>query len=167
MLGIAGSVMMVAGATAADVPPMTVAVAPVPPPAVAFDWAGAYGGVQASYVFDCGLCFAVAGQGGYNFVAGSFVLGVEGGVGVWWDGGFSPVWYTLAARAGYLVTDKILAYVELGIWDYFALSELTPTIGGGVEAAVTNSLSVFGEVKHWIGTTTTTIQGGINWHPGN
>ena len=165
--GVAALMMMAGSAAAADVPQVVTTVAPPPPAAPTFDWAGAYGGVQGSYVLDCGLCWAVAGQGGYNFVVGNLVAGIEGGVGVWWDGGFSPIWFTLAGRGGYLVTDNVLAYAELGIWSYFAINTLTTTIGGGVEIAVTNSLSTFVEVKHWIGESWTTIQAGINWHPGN
>lgn len=164
---VAALMMLAGSAVAADVPQVVTPVAPPPPPAPTFDWGGAYVGVQASYVFDCGLCGGIAGQAGYNFVVGNLVAGIEGGIGVWYDDLFSPIWFTLAGRGGYLVTDNLLVYAELGIWNYFTINTLTTTIGGGVEIAVTNSLSTFVEVKHWIGEVTTTIQAGINWHIGH
>ena len=175
VLGIAGSVMIATGAMAADVPPLVVAAPPLPPMAApAFDWAGAYVGVHGGLsIFleeECGRdCRTpeVGGQVGYNFVNGSFLFGAEASIGVWWDGGFSPVHVTLTARGGLLVGDNLLVYGEAGFWRYFSGASTCPCaiFGLGAEYAISNSLSIFAEAKTLVGFSW--LQIGINWHLGN
>jgi outer membrane immunogenic protein len=186
VLGIAGSVMIATGAMAADVPPLVVAAPPPPPVAApAFDWGGLYvgahggGGLEVSCLYsDDGLleqalpladCVTgeFGGQVGYNVVNGNFLFGAEASIGVWWDGGPSPVHVALTARGGLLVGDNLLVYGEAGFWRYLAFSSTCPCaiFGLGAEYAISNSLSIFAEAK--ILTEEYWLQIGINWHLGN
>ena len=171
--------MIATGAMAADVPPLVVAAPPPPPMAApAFDWDGLYVGVGAGtdVPFLPAEYFGaqVGGTVGYNFVAGQFVAGVEGGllVGVGnWAG--APLFYYSNVRAGVLLGEKLLAYGFIGIhgdldgyrgWHF----------GGGLELALGNSWSVFADLSRgrelgcmdcgfndWFSNI------GIRWHLGN
>ena len=95
--------------------------------------------------------------------------------GVWWqlwNSSLSPVFFTASGRGGFLVNDKILVYVEAGIWRYFTIPSLSLIAGAGVEVAPINSLSVFGEAKLFYDIVAGLLPGvwlqvGLNWHFGN
>jgi len=179
LTGLAALMLGTGAAGAADLPVVVAVAPPAPPPT--FDWGGAYVGVHLGLwdEFDCEIreCDALEPgvQAGYNFVNGNILYGVEGTIGVWWtpwNGGASPLFFTLSGRGGFLVGDKLLVYAELGIWGYFINGPSALIAGGGVEYALTNALSVFGEAKVFrpfggpLGTGIW-LQAGVNWHIGN
>lgn len=179
LCGLAALMLGTGAAAAADLPVVVAVAPPAPPPT--FDWGGAYVGVHLGFwdQIDCEIfeCDALEPgvQVGYNFVNGNILYGVEGTVGVWWqpwNSGVSPLFFTLSGRGGFLLGDKVLLYLEAGIWGYLINGPSALIAGAGVEFALTNSLSVFGEAKVfktfgdpvfpaiW-------LQAGVNWHIGN
>jgi len=150
--GIAALMMTAGSAVAADVPQVIVPIAP-PPPAAApgFDWAGPYFGGYLGAVFDPGFGFFDAGlQAGYNWVLGNVLVGVQANVGFFFDvnpWANSPIYVGVDARVGTFVGDRAVVYATAGI-----LRAINPGPGFGVpfavgvEVAVRDALSVFGEI---------------------
>ncbi len=167
LLGVAGSVLISSAAMAADLAPvMPTPVAPTPPPAPSFAWTGPYAGVFAGYDFT--LSLAEAGvQYGYNFGAGNFLAGVEIETGYSFTGA-SLVNAALNVHAGVVLADRAFIYAEGGIGSKIALPLWN--IGGGIEVAVTDTMSVFAEAKaNFViggGYLGWQLTGGMNYHPG-
>lgn len=166
-------------AAAADVPPITT----VPPPSVVvtpaaggFDWSGPYFGLVTGAEFEIGFGYlnAIAGvQAGYNFVAGGFLFGVEGQallqmIGA--DPGLPRGEFNANLRAGALLGDSALLYAEGGGLLQVGLGGLLLTAGGGVEFAVSQAATIFGEAKAvfepGFGFLGTQFQAGVNFHIG-
>lgn len=178
-------VVVSAGAVAAADIPVVVApeapAAPPPPPPPTFDWGGVYVGVHLGYYeeFGCGLdeeCDAVEPgvQFGFNVVKGSFLFGAEGNIGFFWNPIYhfgSPVFFTATARGGLIAGDNLLVYLEAGIWRYLLGSGIGFVGGLGLEYAVSNTISIFGEAKAFMfdGDLDEAVwfQVGVNYHIGN
>jgi hypothetical protein len=166
LLGVAGSVLISSAAMAADLTPITPPPPPPPPPAPTFAWAGSYAGVFAGY--DFGFTLGEAGvQWGYNFAFGNFLAGIEVETGH----SFVPAGIINAAlnvHAGAVLADRVFIYGEGGIGEKFFAPMWN--IGGGVEVAVTNTMSVFAEAKAnflmGAGFFGWQLTGGVNYHPG-
>lgn len=141
LVGAVGSALIATGAVAADLPAAPIAVAPPPMAAPAFDWSGVYFG--ASLGRPVGL-LEVQVHAGYNFVRGRFLAGAELAAGVGFAGGAA---FTAAANArlGLLLGERALIYALGGIEYVFAPTPLFWTARGGVEFAVNDRISVFGE----------------------
>ncbi len=156
---------MTGSALAADiyVPPPA---APAPPPAPAFSWEGSYAGAYVSY-FIPGGPVGVGMTVGHNFVSGSLVYGIEAQLGGFFAVGFDFS-ASLTARAGVAVgaTDRALLYGEAGVQFIGGGGPgFLVTAGGGIEFAITDSLSIFTEAKAVFGGATGVIAtGGLNWH---
>jgi len=154
-------------ASAADIP-MAPAPPPPPPAAPSFDWSGPYVGALAGWVVGPGPYLGA--QIGYNFDMGGYVVGLEARAG-------SPVlgflpYGTLSGRAGVALgaTDNILLYGAAGV-GFAPGPGFFYTFGGGVEFAVSDSVSIFTEARG-IGIFTggccgALVQGGVNFHFGN
>ncbi len=168
LLGIAGSVLISSAAAAADLTPvMPTPVAPTPPPAPTFAWAGPYAGVFGGYDFTFAL-----GEGGvqygYNFGFGNFLAGLEIETGH----SFVPAGIinaSLNAHAGVVLANRVFIYGEGGIGEKLFVPLWN--IGGGVEVAVTNTMSAFAEAKaNFIvgggGFLGWQLTAGMNYHPG-
>jgi outer membrane immunogenic protein len=177
-IGLAASALIAASAMAADIPPPPVVVAPPPPPPIAapaFDWSGPYVGFYGGAVFEGGLQFFIAGiQAGYNVIAGERILfGIEGRLGAAFEvAPFGAALETaLSARVGAILGERALLYGEGGIWWIQGAPVLLWTAGGGLEFAVGNRASLFGEAKvvgDFNGLCCAfTVEGGFNFHPGN
>lgn len=143
-VGVIGSLLMATGAMAADLPrpPTVVAAAPPPPMAApAFDWSGLYFGISAGRIVGP---LEVQVQAGYNIVRGRFLVGGEVAAGVAYAGSiaFSA---TANARLGMLLGDRALLYALAGIEYLFAPAPLLWTARGGVEFALNDRMSIFGE----------------------
>lgn len=141
---------------------------PPPPPAPAFDWSGPYIGAFAGVFFDPPFAFdsfEAGVQAGYNFVFNNFLVGAEIEAGAFFLGAVAPL-VSGDVRAGVLVGQDSVIYGTLGL--------LWPglwTAGGGVEFAVSDAVSVFGEVEtYWTFAPSfagTSLRAGVNFHPGN
>ncbi len=164
---------MLTGTIAANAADLTPAYTPWPPvvapapyvPAPSFDWSGPYVGAYGGYMFGLGA-IQFGAQAGYNFMLGqTFVAGIEGQVGGLYAGGFAAE-ANVNARLG-AVLGQALLYGEAGVGIIYPVA-WTWNAGGGIEFAVSNSMSVFAETKY-IGTfgggpLGVTVQGGLNWH---
>ena len=170
---LAGTVMASAGAIAADVPVMPVLTPTVvaAPPAPGFDWAGPYVGVNGGAAFCGGYCWGLVGvDAGYNWVSGSMLYGIEAQAGAYL---YLGPYVHATARAGYLIGPRALVYAEAGFGAYVPPwgDGLYILGGGGIELAVGERFSVFGEVKaEWVFVhpyVDVRAEGGIHWHIGN
>ncbi|WP_193336046.1 outer membrane protein [Devosia beringensis] len=157
-LGVAAAALLVGGAQAAD---LIIPTTPQPIyEAAGFDWEGLYAGVNVGGVFTNtnGLTnlqtnasqFSVGGAVGVNFIAyDPILLGLEvQGDYVFQDGDDAGMFLALA-RVGAVVTDQVVVYAAGGV----GLTSRSGTtdngiyaLGGGVEVAVTDAVSVRGEV---------------------
>jgi len=137
-----------------------------------FSWggsyAGAYGGVFFPFVWQAGVTI------GHNFVRGSLIYGVEVQAGIAANGMGYAFEVDLNTRVGAAVgdTDRVLVYGELGVGAFVNSGGPYVSFGGGVEFALTDSLSVFAEAKALAafsgppGVDVVLFQAGLNWHFG-
>lgn len=167
LLGTAGSLMLATTAMAADIP---TPVAPPPPPAPmappAFSWSGPYIGAFAGY--DTTLTGVIDGvQFGYNFEFGNFLAGLEVET-IYPTFGGTIVDARLNARVGAVLGDVLLIYGEAGIGSWVVAPVWT--IGGGIEYAIGQSISLFAEGEAVFvmggGYVATQITAGVNYHAG-
>jgi len=158
-LGVAATALLVGGAQAAD---LIIPTTPEPIyEAAGFDWDGLYAGVQAGGFFADDDAFGdetygvVGGHVGVNFtVADPIILGAELQGNYIWnsDEDVSAGEFLALGRVGAVVTDSVLVYAAGGVGTVFSDdfedddSEATYALGGGVEFAVTDSVSIRGEV---------------------
>lgn len=175
LFGLVGSAFIATGAMAADVPPLVVApIAPPPPVAASFDWAGLYVGAYGGAFFEVNPIerefWVFGGQAGFNIrFGGAALAGIELRAGLADDGAVAFE-AALSGRLGVILGDKVLLYGEAGVW-FVAPSVFLWTAGGGVEVGLGRSVSLFAEAA-LIGNIGGTccgllITGGINFHPGN
>ncbi len=156
LVGAACAALTATSAHAADLTPImpapVVTTAPMAPPT--FRWGGLYAGVSGGLVYCPGLCIPTIGGlasvgAGYNFTTGRLLFGTSADLYVLFGGGIG-VAVEGNGRAGVLLGDRALIYGEGGIGWFFGSTQPHFTVGGGVEVAVSNKLSVFGEVKpYW------------------
>lgn len=147
-LGVAAAALMVGGAQAAD---LIIPTTPQPIYAPAgFNWEGLYAGVQGGGEFFNGTTYGViGGHVGVNFIpADPILLGVEATGEYWWNNAVSGSEFLINARIGAVVTDSVLVYAigGTGIENTGGNSQGIYQLGGGVEFAVTDSISVRGQV---------------------
>lgn len=157
-LGVAAAALISSGAMAAD---LIIPTAPQPIyEAAGFSWDGLYAGVQGGGLFGRDdVSFGVIGAHvGYNFiVADPILLGVEGTAEYVWgrNNGVDQNAgnFFINARVGAVVTDSVLVYAlagtgietrdgRIGADDQQGVYQL----GAGVEFAVTDSVSVRGQL---------------------
>lgn len=173
VVGFAAFAMTAGAAVAADVPPVVIVPpAPPPPTAPAFDWAGIYIGVHAGdFLGPSDYNYGV--HGGFNFVNGSLLYGVDARASA-----LGPIFIYEAmvrARAGFLLGDRVLVFVAGGAgWTSGpGGTGLGLELGGGVELALGQSLSIRAEVNQtfiaagFLPNIPTFWTVGLTFHPGN
>lgn len=139
---VAALMMMAGSAAAADVPQLVAPVAP-PPPAPTFDWGGMYFGAHAGSFFGGGpINYGV--HGGYNVVNGRLLYGVDVRASAY--GAITIYEAMVRARAGLLLGDRLLVFAAAGI-GWAGAPAIGLEIGGGVELAVGQRLSIRAEVN--------------------
>jgi len=159
VLTIAGlllvSVGLVPAARAADVISYQTSTAqqvPVASGDSSFDWNGFYAGVYGAYRHSpaAGDQFGVGIDAGVNVTFNYVLAGAE--VAVEGLGGNDATSYVSGVgRAGLLVTDNALVYGAAGYGlDTGPANESDALIGGGLEYAITDNLSVRGQYLHGV-----------------
>ena len=160
-LGVAAAALLAGGAQAAD---LIIPTTPQPIyEAAGFNWEGLYAGVRAggSWIGDTniyGNVQAVGGTAGAGVVGAAvgvnflpvdpFLLGAEvTGDYVWYNGTSSGEFFA-NLRAGAVVTDSVLVYAigGVGVQTNNNVSTGLYQLGGGVELAVTDAVTVRGEL---------------------
>ena len=174
ILGAAAAALVSTAASAAD-PIMAPGAPPPPMAAPGFDWSGPYVGAIAGLHNEAGFSYQYGGvQFGYNLVFRDKILaGLEVET-IHWMFPFPFVSAALNGRLGFIAGDRVLLYGEVGIGTYFFGGAGVVTAGGGVEVAVTNAISVFGEVNReffiagggLVPLGYSNFELGINYHPG-
>jgi outer membrane immunogenic protein len=149
LLGSAATLAFATVANAADFySPMT------PEPiyeAGGFDWSGAYFGVLGGGVFEPGFSDGAVGAFlGYNFVpVDPILLGVDFTYTYDWRESYHSTKMLISGRVGAIVADSVLVYAlaGAGLWaTSYPDQDNAYQLGGGIELAVTDSVSVRGEV---------------------
>lgn len=144
LMGVAASTLMVASSMAADL----VVEPAIEEIAAATSWDGLYIGVQGNYDFD--QYVGVQGVVGANFtVSESFLIGVEGAIGPYFDvggGGGNGYEGYLAARLGFVVDDLLL----YGLGGVDIVDGSTSWVAGaGAEFMVADSTSLRVQVLNY------------------
>jgi outer membrane immunogenic protein len=157
-LGVAAAALLAGGAQAAD---LIIPTTPQPIyEAAGFDWEGLYAGVRVGGQFAGGTTdyanyplsstSGVLGAAvGVNFIpVDPFLIGAEVTGDYIWNNAFSTGEFFANLRAGAVVTDSVLVYAigGLGTNNRTGFSEGVYQLGGGVELAVTDSVTVRGEL---------------------
>ncbi len=140
----------VAAADMISVPTSTPAAMPIYEEA-GFDWtgfyAGIYGGVQNSAAG--GAQWGLGAQAGVNAQFDFYLLGAEVAVQGLAGGAGNTSYGQLLGRAGLVVTDDVVVYAAGGYGiDLGPPAEQDVLLGGGVELAVTDSMSVRAQYLH-------------------
>jgi outer membrane immunogenic protein len=156
-LGVAAAALMVGGAQAAD---LIIPTTPQPIyEAAGFDWSGLYAGVRAGGQWTGSNAYAnstlnttygvVGAAVGVNFIpVDPFLIGAEV-TGDWlWANNTSSGEFFANLRAGAVVTDSVLVYAlgGVGVNTNNNTTESVYQLGGGVEVAVTDAITVRGEL---------------------
>ena len=156
-LGVAAAALLVGGAQAAD---LIIPTTPQPIyEAAGFDWDGLYAGVNLGGVFtnanglnnlDLNTSqFSIGGAVGVNFtVADPIIVGLEVQGDYVFQNGDDAGLFLALARVGAVVTDQVLVYAAggVGLTTGNGTNNGIYALGGGVEVAVTDAVSVRGEV---------------------
>ena len=118
-----------------------------------FDWTGFYVGANAGAEFTGENTNGVVGAlAGYNFaVSDGIILGVEGRADYVFNGDFNAGEYLALARVGMTPTDSVLIYAAAGAGYRDTSNDGNSeggiyALGGGAEVAVTDAVSLRGEV---------------------
>ena len=157
-LGVAAAALLAGGAQAAD-PIIPTTPVPIYEPA-GFNWEGLYAGVRVGGQFSSSTTdyanyplsttSGVLGAAvGVNFIpVDPFLVGVEVTGDYIWNNAFSTGEFFANLRAGAVVTDSVLVYAIGGVGtnNRTGFSEGVYQLGGGVELAVTDSVSVRAEL---------------------
>ena len=148
-LGVAATALLVSGASAAD---LIIPTAPEPIyEAAGFSWDGLYAGIEAGGVFVDGddTTGLVGGVVGVNFtVADPIVVGIELQADYLFLDGDDAGLVLALGRVGAVVTDSVLVYAAGGVGTTVGGDdeEGIYALGAGVEVALTDSVSLRGEV---------------------
>ena len=118
-----------------------------------FDWTGFYAGVHgaAQNGSTSGVQYGLGAQAGVNAQFDFYLLGAEVAVTGLADNGVvgETSYGQILARAGLVVSDNVLVYAAGGYgMDLGAPAEQDALLGGGVELAVTDSISVRAQYLH-------------------
>ena len=139
-----------------------------------FDWSGYYAGMFPAFTYPSAIQGGL--QTGYNFVRGSFLVGIEAQYSLTYVGVGAPgdlIWGLASEddfnlRMGAILGSRVLLYTEAGVG--FRVGSYRWTAGGGVEVAVGSNFSIFAEVKavglFGSGFVGPMIQSGVNWYRG-
>lgn len=159
-LGVAAAALLVGGAQAAD---LIIPTTPQPIyEAAGFNWEGLYAGVRVGGQFvgtdgtnhynnyPVSSTSGVLGAAvGVNFIpVDPFLIGAEVTGDYAWNNKFSTGEFFANLRAGAVVTDSVLVYAigGLGVNNNSVSNVGVYQLGGGVELAVTDAITVRGEV---------------------
>jgi len=161
-LGVAAAALMVGGAQAAD---LIIPTTPQPIyEAAGFDWEGLYAGVRVGGQWVGTNAYGNLGAGaaitqgvvggavGVNFIpVDPFLIGAEVTGDYVWGNNLSTGEFFANLRAGAVVTDSVLVYAIGGVGVQTGPNNAGGTaglyqLGGGVEFAVTDAITVRGEV---------------------
>lgn len=172
-LSTAISMFVIGGANAAD--PIMYDVSSAPADAVAmyddsgFDWTGFYAGVHGVGAIqpggtEYGLALALGGNVDVGFV----LLGAEVTIAALTDGADFSGRAEVLGRAGLLLTDEFVLYGAAGFGTDFApAGDDHLLLGGGLEMAISDSVSVRGQYLYGVpltGDETHEISIGANFH---
>ncbi|KQN76961.1 porin family protein [Devosia sp. Leaf64] len=147
-LAITAALLSTAAVSAAD---LIIPTSPEPIyEAGGFSWEGLYVGARAGgQWFTASTYGVVGGVAGFNFMpADSVVLGAEVTGDYTWNNAFHGGEFFVNTRGGFLLTDAALVYA-IGGMGFYTSDNLyigLYQLGGGVEFAVTDSVTVRGEV---------------------
>ena len=152
MLGVAAAALMVSGAQAADL----IVQQPADPiyESPLFDFEGFYAGVTVGGTAANGGYGNAGLVAGVNFlVADPILVGIEAQGDVFFNGsGLSAGDALILGRVGVLATDQVLVYAAAGAGvigsNNPSISEGIWAVGGGVEVAATDSLSIRAEALY-------------------
>ena len=148
VLAVTAALLSTASVSASDL------IIPVTPEPIyetgGFSWEGLYIGARAGGQWFTAATYAdIGGVAGFNFLAtDSVLLGAEITGDYTWNDINRGAEFFVNTRAGYLVTDAALVYALGGMGfytsdnNYIGLYQL----GGGVEFAVTDAITVRGEL---------------------
>jgi len=158
-LGVAAVALLSSAANAAD---LIIPTTPAPiMESAGFSWDGlyvgaraggqflgtsVYGGIGAGPAITSGV---VGGVVGVNFmVAEPFLIGAEVTGDYVWNNNFSTGEFFVNLRAGAVLTDSVLVYAigGIGTQTFAGANNGLYQLGGGVEVAVTDAVTVRGEV---------------------
>jgi outer membrane immunogenic protein len=156
-LGVAAVALLAGGAQAADL------IIPTTPQPIyesaGFDWDGLYAGIELGGLFNGSPAVGtqpasttqgvVGGVVGVNFtVADPVIIGLEVQGDYVWGSAADAGLFLALARVGAVLTDEVLVYASggVGVINRAGTSEGVYALGGGVEFAVTDSVSIRGEV---------------------
>ena len=158
-LGVAAAALLAGGAQAAD---LIIPTTPQPIyEAAGFDWEGLYAGVRVGGQFVGSDVSTYAGYPinstsgvlgaaiGVNFIpVDPFLIGAEITGDYIWNNAFSTGEFFANLRAGAVVTDQVLVYAiaGLGTNNRTGFSQGVYQAGAGVELAVTDAVTVRGEI---------------------
>lgn len=116
-----------------------------------FDWSGFYAGVYGSAQNSAlwGTQYGLGANAGVNAQFDFYLLGAEVAVQGLTDGLGDTTYGQLLGRAGLVVSDNVLLYTAGGYGiDLGTPDEQDALLGGGVELAVTDSVSVRAQYLH-------------------
>lgn len=147
-VGVAAVAMMSSVAQAAD---LIIPTTPAPiMESAGFSWDGLYIGARGGYNGYNGSTYGViGGVVGANFiVADPILLGAEVTADYIWNNTTSAGEYFFNLKAGAVVTDSVLIYALGGVGNYATAGTNAGVyqLGGGVELAVTDAITVRGEL---------------------
>ena len=156
-LVVLATILPIGGAVAADLITVPTSTSPVEMPiydSVAFDWTGFYAGVNggAQNGLTSGTQYGLGVQAGVNAQFDFYLLGAEVAVHGLTGGPATETSYgQILGRAGLVVSDDVLVYAAGGYGlDLGPPDEQDLLLGGGVELAVTDSISVDAQYLHGV-----------------
>ena len=165
LLSVAATALFATGALAADLN-----ATPASYDSATFDWDGFYIGLGVSGTSwvpaspSYGYIDVIAG---FNATSGDMLFGAEAWISGYSDGTASGYSGGAEARIGYLVSPEALVYLSIGGTAFDAGAQYGQ-IGGGVEFAVTNDVTLDLEYKYAAWTNTAfnshTVSASANWH---
>lgn len=148
-LAVTAALFSTAAASAAD---LIIPVSPEPIyEAAGFSWDGLYVGARAGGQWFTAATYAdVGGVAGFNFMASdTILLGLEATADYTWNSTVNRGWELFGnARAGFVLSDSAMVYALGGLGVYtssFGHVGLYQ-LGGGVEFAVTDAITIRGEL---------------------
>jgi outer membrane immunogenic protein len=141
-----------AGANAADAIALPVQTAEMPlyDDAAGFDWNGFYAGVYGVGRISPvgGTQFGIGIDIGANAQFDFFLIGGEVALQGLTGGAFDTAYGEVLGRTGVVITDEVLLYAAAGYGTDFGVTDSDVLIGGGVELAVNDNVTLRGQYLH-------------------